>query len=142
MATFLLTWNPDNWAWKNRRRNIEECRTTGKQRQRWSCGNRRSMPVGSRIYLIQLGRRERGIVGSGRTFRAPYKSAHWDPVRRRQGDKALYVGVEFDFLANEPLVERDELDARPFAGVNWSPQASSAASAARSTTASVSSPTK
>lgn len=124
MDAYLLTWNPDNWSWDDRAANIEECRTTGKHRQRWSCGNRTSLPIGSRVFLLQQGRRARGIIGAGSTYRAPFKDAHWDRTRRERGEKALYVGVEFNFLADAPLIDRSELDAAPFAGTNWNPQGS------------------
>lgn len=122
MDTYLLTWNPDNWPWVNRAADVAECRATGKQRQRWSCGGTRSIPIGARVFLIQVGKGARGLIGSGRALSEPAVAPHWDPALAATGKTSMYVEVEFDVLADEPLVLRAELDAPPFAEARWSPQ--------------------
>src|SRR5688572_16161727 len=98
METFLLTWNPDNWEWKSRAADIAECRATGRQQQRWSGGRSRTSPVASRVFLMQVGKRDRGRIASGHSAGPVFEDAHWDPVLAAQGKKAGYVEVEFDVL--------------------------------------------
>lgn len=123
MRTYLLTWNPKDWPWASRPADAATCRATGRQRQRWSCGRTRSIPVGSRLFLMQVGSGVRGLVASGHSVGAPFEDVHWDPAMAAAGKKSWYVQVEFDVIAVQPVVERGELDAPPFDRGQWSPRA-------------------
>ena len=73
---------------------------------------------------MKLGKEPKGLVGSGYVRKAPLEYLHWNPTRARARDKALYVEVEFDCLAEEPLITLVELESLPFSSMNWTPQAS------------------
>ena len=103
---------------------ILQVAATGFAQDSWSCGNRKDLPIRSRFFLIRLGQEPRGIVGSGETLTEPAFGPHWDPKLKRQGKKALYVELKFDFLSKEPLVTRDELQEPPYSGISWGIQAS------------------
>jgi len=126
MATFLFAWNPRKWEWKEDEltRQILKVATTGSADDSWSCGNRRDLPVGSRFFLIRLGKEPKGIVGSGQTIAEPELGPHWDAALKRQGKEALYVDLKFDFLSKEPLIEWEELKKAPYSAVSWGIQAS------------------
>jgi hypothetical protein len=123
-ATYLLTWNPKRSPWDDFDDCIEEIRKEGSCLRGRSCGNRRHLAVGSRVFLIRQGVEPRGIVGSGHVERAVYEDEHWDAEHRAAGKPALYVDVEFDSLSRTPLISRDELDDVRFADTAWSTQSS------------------
>src|SRR5262245_21107838 len=126
MSTFLFAWNPKKWDWKegDLMEKILTVAATGSAEDSWSCGNRKELPVGSRFFLIRLGKDPKGIVGSGLTTTDPELRPHWDPALRRQGKEALYVYLKFDFLSKEPLITWGELQNSPFSNVRWGVQAS------------------
>ncbi len=53
MTTFLLTWNPEKWAWDN----LEEASQQTAYRDNWTCGNTKR--------IRKQGREPRGILASG-----------------------------------------------------------------------------
>lgn len=126
MATFLFAWNPKKWEWKEGEltKQVLKIAATGSAEDRWSCGNRKELPVGSRYFLIRLGKEPKGIVGSGQTTSKPELGVHWDAVLKRQGKEALYVDLKFDFLSKEPLITWDELQEPCYSKVSWGIQAS------------------
>lgn len=126
MATFLFAWNPKKWDWKEGEltKRVLKVAATGSAEDSWSCGNRKDLPVGSRFFLIRLGKEPKGIVGSGQTTSDPQPGPHWDAALERQGKEALYVDLKFDFLSKEPLIRWDELQKSPYSNVSWGIQAS------------------
>lgn len=126
MATFLFTWNPNKWNWKEGEltKQILKVAATGSAEDSWSCGNRKDLPVGSRFFLIRLGKEPKGIFGSGQTTSDPKPGPHWAPALKRRGKEALYVDLKFDFLSKEPLIMWDELQKPPYSNVSWGVQAS------------------
>ena len=114
------------WTWKEHdlTKLVLKVARTGSANGSWSCGNRKDLPIGSRFFLIRLGQEPKGIVGSGRTKSEPESESHWDPSLRRQGKKALYVELIFDFLSKEPLITWEELQESPYSKVSWGIQAS------------------
>ena len=124
MPTYLFAWNPQRWGWKDLGKKIEKLHKVGYVDDRWSSGNTKDLPSGSRFFLIRLGRAPKGIVGSGVTTSEPDYDRHWDSAKARRGNKALYVDVRFDFLSTEPLIAWEELQVPPFSSVHWGIQAS------------------
>lgn len=115
MATYLLTWNPNESSvdeiaveWK-RLRAGKKPRTTD-----WSCGVNKSIQPGSRVFLHRQRREPRGIVASGITVSGSYAGRHWDPERHRQGKKAIYVGWIID-AAVDGFGDDDDDTLEPFA---------------------------
>ncbi|MBK8246844.1 MAG: HNH endonuclease [Gemmatimonadetes bacterium] len=122
MRTYLLTWNPGRAP--GFADDIAEFTSSGGLIVPWSCGRTKRITVGDRLFLMQLGVEERGVIGSARAVSAPYEDDHWDADRAAAGDTALFVDAEFGDLRGEPVIGLAELSQRPFTGMNWTPQAS------------------
>ena len=102
-------------------------RRKGSVSGRWSCGNRTDLPKGSEFFLIRLGPALKGIVGRGVTASVPFEDKHWDPGKRRQKIKALYVKVRFTDLNETPVIPWEELQQLPLSRFKWSKYASGVA---------------
>ena len=124
MRTFLLTWNPNQWPWDDLHDSIARVATLGYADYRWSCGNRRDIDFGDRIFLIRLGSDPRGIVASGFVTSPAFDGPHWDKQRSAKGDKTIYVNVRFDLIAEIPSIQITELNEPPFNTVHWHSQSS------------------
>jgi hypothetical protein len=127
MGAFLLSWNPAKSPWGDLRKTIERVRRKGSVSGRWSCGNRTDPPKGSEFFLIRLGPALKGIVGRGVTVSVPFEDKHWDPGKRRQKIKALYVKVRFTDLNETPVIPWEELQQLPLSRFKWSRYASGVA---------------
>jgi 5-methylcytosine-specific restriction protein A len=103
MATYLLTWNPKKWDWKNLKQNVARVKRTGSLREGdWSVGNTKSINVGDRVFNMRLGVEPRGIFGSGRATSTYFTAPHWSGER---GKKARYITMDWDTLL-DPEVDR------------------------------------
>lgn len=105
MKTWLFTWNPDRWAWddditgyKEMKNDIDEI---GYAYGKWSCGVNKSIQNGDRIFLIRIGRKERGIVASGYAASGMLEGIHWDLNKRKEGKKARRVYIKFDHIIDD-----------------------------------------
>ncbi len=123
MATYLFTWNPDNYPWPELADAAARCRAEGLVSDRWSCGNTRKIVPGDRFVLLRQATEPRGIVGAGEIARAPYEDAHWEDGDR----KAWYVDVSFESLLDpgrDVILPRSRLDDIEPGGMHWDPQSS------------------
>jgi 5-methylcytosine-specific restriction enzyme A len=123
MTTYLLTWNPDNWHWRNIEDDIQRWKRDGYLDDRWSCGvNTRILPQ-DRVFLLRQGREPRGIIASGWSRSNVFEDAHWsDPTKA-----ARYIDVRFDVLLDaehEPIFQRTWLDDEALRRVHWNTQVS------------------
>lgn len=107
MDAYLLTWKPNEWGYSHLLDYISSFKQ-GKTILRWSCGNSKSIPIGSRVFLTKQGKGERGIFGSGVTVCEPFESDHYNAEKRDQGRTASYVNVDFDSLYDP----RDQIKVR------------------------------
>ncbi len=121
MNTFLLTWNPQKWRWSTLAQDLNTFRARGLLEMTWSCGNRKAIYPGDRIFLLKQGQEEpRGLFASGYVTSAASEGQHFtDPDRT-----AIYVDIDFDVLLDpyRDVFPRLRLDEQPFAAVNWSTQ--------------------
>ena len=101
-TTYLLAWNPKNFAWDRLDEEIADVAETGGASSWWSTGSVRNIPVGSRVFLIRLAVDPRGIVGSGYTTGEVADQEHWQPERRAAGDRMNRVPIRFDVLVRSP----------------------------------------
>lgn len=128
MPAYLLTWNPKtSYQFADLADRVAKVARDGSIDMRWSCGKRKDLPVGSRVFLLRQGREPRGIYGSGVSKSEPYDDDHWDTLK--PGAKALYVEVEVDCLLdadNDParVLTLDELDEPALGNINWNTQTS------------------
>jgi len=124
MRSFLMTWNPARWAWDDLEEQLRKLETEGSFEERWSCGNRRDLPVGSRVFLIRLGEEPRGIMGMGVTLTEPEEGPHYEPELADKGKTAVYVGIRWYSMDREPRIPFERLTRPPFSGVRWTAQSS------------------
>ncbi len=127
MPAYLLTWNPDNWSWQNLADTIKAVESGSPVDLRWSCGNTRSIPLGSRVFLLRQSVEPRGIIASGWVTKSPYEDRHWDAERASRGDLAWHIVFSPDAMLNPSVNE--PLDVRSLAPgllsrVNWRTPAS------------------
>ncbi|TGM33906.1 HNH endonuclease [Leptospira levettii] len=106
--SYLLTWNPSKWEWKDFKNKIENLEKRGSIEERWSCGNSKSIKKGDRIFLTRLGNEPRGIIGSGYAISSPYLESHWDGS---PGKNSNYINFEFDILIDP---DRDQFFDKEF----------------------------
>lgn len=123
--TILLAWNPRKWPWPEFAAGLRSLRESGSLEERWGCGNRKHVAVGSRFFLIRLGVEPKGIIGSGWTISLPY--AEYDGLAggaRRRKPAYKYVDIAFERLFDTPPVPLPELLKKPFGGFHWITQTS------------------
>ncbi|QDU80506.1 HNH endonuclease [Polystyrenella longa] len=114
MSTFILTWNPTRWDWKNFDTEVIESQDGRIVNKSWSAGVRRKVEIGDSVYLFRQSS-ERGIIASGRTKSSVYEGDHWDGSGRR----ANLVNVDFDhILPISDVLPADELNDANL-GVKW-----------------------
>ena len=124
MNTYLFVWNPKRWTWDTLEDDIEQVDKTGKTRERWSCGNTKSIQIGDRIFLVKLGTEPKGIIAAGFATTTPFPEKHWTGENRQ----ALYIDIDFEVLLNpekEPILTLDILKTGNLSKqYSWTPQAS------------------
>lgn len=125
MASFLLTCSPSKWDWSEEgfRRTESRIATHGRAPDRWSCGGTKRIEAGDRVFLLRQGVEPRGLIASGWVTTPPFYDDHWEDDSSLPRS-ALYIDLEWDWLAEVPLVPRSRLSEPPFAGVNWDTQSS------------------
>jgi 5-methylcytosine-specific restriction enzyme A len=126
LNTYLLTWNPARASWDSLLRDATRSQLGELVEMRWSSGNTKRIVPGDRLFLMRVGVEPRGIVASGWAREAPAYGLHWEAARADDGDKTLYVTVEFERIldCDQSLpLSLDYLKEQlpPF---NWTPQSS------------------
>ncbi|HEY4248451.1 MAG TPA: hypothetical protein VGM64_16510 [Lacunisphaera sp.] len=111
VRTFLLTWGnfeetPDSEMLEV----VEELKTAPTSQTQWSSGNRRDINVGEQVFLLRQGDDCPGLLGRGIVSKKPFPGKHWDPVKRKAGIEASYIGVDWhEMVRKEDGISRDEL---------------------------------
>lgn len=106
MATFLLTWNPNNSRWDSLADDVEAVRNGEPldEESNWSVGVRKSgIGRGDRFFMLRQGPEPRGIMASGTV-----QSEVWQDQRWTGEGTANYVDITFDALI-DPDEEPDHL---------------------------------
>ena len=127
MSTYLLTWSPKKWQWKDLSRRISEIKRKSYCVTDWSCGNNKSIVKGDRVFLLRQGEEPRGIVGAGWAESASYEEIHWRKEKARIGRTTMYVKVRWETLLNpetESILPREWLNDAVLSRVNWNTQIS------------------
>jgi hypothetical protein len=122
--TYLLTWNPKLWIWKELPYLVEKKKMGSDVILRWSCGNRRDIEVGDRVFIIRLGRPPKGIFANGVVICGPFEDSHWDFERKKYGVKATYLEIKIEILINpeeNAIIPIDYLKTN-FKDMLWTPQ--------------------
>ena len=104
MKYWLLTWNPNRWAWDELHGGFDDMKNrikqVGKVYDTWSTGVNVSIKEGDRVFLIRLGKEPRGIVASGYAVTKVFISPHWDKEKALSGEKSKSIYVEFDKIVD------------------------------------------
>jgi 5-methylcytosine-specific restriction enzyme A len=127
MRTYLLTWSPKKWQWKDLPRRISELKRKGYCVTDWSCGNNKSINKGDRVFLLRQGEEPRGIVGAGWAESDSYEEIHWRKEKARIGRTTMYIMVRWETLLNpeiESILPREWLNDAVLSKVNWNTQIS------------------
>jgi 5-methylcytosine-specific restriction protein A len=127
MATYLLTWNPQKWPWRDLQEDIDELTRKGSVTFRWSCGNSKRIVKGDRVFLLRQGEEPRGIIASGWAESESFEETHWREEKARKGRTTRYVKVRWEVLLNpetESIFPREWLNTPPLSDVNWNTQIS------------------
>lgn len=104
--SYLFAWSPDNWPWKSIKDDIKELREKRFFSMNWSCGVRRNINPGDRIFLVKLGRPQpRGIVASGYALSGVFRGPHRDGDASKSSN---YVEISFDVIL-DPQVEAKQI---------------------------------
>lgn len=93
MKTFLLTWNPANWAWEDYDDDVKRVRRGKPVTRNWTCQTKK-VDIGDRIFLLRQGSEGRGVLGAGYATGVP----------ERDDNGTLRVKVRFEELL--PLAQR------------------------------------
>lgn len=125
LNTYLVTWNPTKWDWREIEDNIRDLESKGYFERRWSCGNSKNIKKGDRVFLIRLGEEPKGIMGSGYAKSTFYTAQHWGDSASK---KANYIDIEFDILLNPKTDKLMDYDSLAHIDQNriqqWTPQQS------------------
>jgi 5-methylcytosine-specific restriction enzyme A len=123
MATFLLTWNPNNYPWDDIDNCIREISAHGHFRRFWSCGRSKKPSPGDRFFVLRQKVEPRGIMASGHITSEPYidKSTH------NHSGWSRYVKIVFDGILNPnsgKILSRHRLDEPDLSKAHWNTQGS------------------
>lgn len=127
MPTFLLTWNPAKWHWRDMQADIRQCQSNGYLDDRWSCGRNKRIQPGDRVFLLRQGQEPRGLIASGIATSPVFEDLHWGGDDDKRSPIARYVSIRFDVLLDpeqEPIFRREWLEDESFIGVHWNTQVS------------------
>jgi hypothetical protein len=120
MRAFLFAWNPVKWPWPGLSGDIRTLRETGILTEAWSCASKRSVRMGDRAFLVRVGKKPTGLMGSGYISSEPFES-------ERNGIRRVRVTINFEVLLDpetEPILGMEELRSGVLKQQLWSPQAS------------------
>jgi hypothetical protein len=122
--TYLFAWNPTRFEWSAIDDRIRSVSDKGGAEDRWSCGSVKSIPPGSRFFLIRLGQEPKGLLGAGVTVDEVYEAPHFDAEKAARGETARFVPLRFTTLSRTPVIGRRELNRPPLDAANWDTQMS------------------
>ncbi len=120
MNAFLFAWNPVKWPWPTLTEDIRVLSDTGMHTDLWSCASHKSVREGDRAFLVRVGKKPTGLMGSGYVSSEPFYS-------EKNGISRMRVLINFDVLldpGSEPILGMEELRSGVLKQQLWSPQAS------------------
>ena len=120
---WLLTWNKDNWFWKNYEKVCEDTKDGKHHVERWACANKNPQ-IGDEVFLMKLGEKPRGIIGHGKVIRPQYITNHYDPSKAEEGKTEKVIDVEFDRILDyeKDNIIKQEVIMSMCGTQHWSPQ--------------------
>ncbi|WP_041522644.1 McrB family protein [Gilvimarinus agarilyticus] len=125
-CSWLFSWNPANWAWKDLPAHIAQTKAGKPVILSWRCANQDASP-GDRAWLIRLGQEPKGIMASGNVVSEPYEAEHYDTEAAAEGKTMMKVDIEFTEIRDvfkDSLISMTDLGRITIDNQNWSPQSS------------------
>jgi 5-methylcytosine-specific restriction enzyme A len=128
MNTYLFTWNPKQWSWKDLAARANESASGTAIPERWSChANAKRIKKGDRAFLVRVGEEPKGIVAAGWTTSEARLELHWNQEKALRGEKTFFADCEWERLLN-PFVDAPlglpRLRSGKLAAMHWTPQSS------------------
>lgn len=111
MPSYLLLWNPVQLE-DGLTREFRDFSKRGFAKTTWSTGTRRSIPVGSRVFIKRTTQEPRGIVASGVSVNSVFDDVHWAD----ESKQANYLPMRID-----AMVEPSSIDVLPQAALLSNP---------------------
>jgi 5-methylcytosine-specific restriction enzyme A len=90
-ATYILTWNPSLWNWKDYDSAITQVAGGETYEIDWSSGNTKKIKHGDRLFMLRQ-HVDRGIVAAGRANSDCFQGKHWD----ESGRDANYINFRVE----------------------------------------------
>ncbi len=100
MATYLFSWNPTRWDWRNIGEQADQVARGAPLVRQWSCGSNRRIFNGDVAYFIRQGREPRGLFARAEIIRGSYEAANVDVQDANRGRNTLVVDLRFTTLLN------------------------------------------
>ena len=120
MKTFLLAWNPKYLVWDEIESQIDEIEQSGNSIIRWSIRSHKQVKLGDRVFLMRLGKKPKGIIGSGYVVKLPFLEPHWN----RKDEMVPRILIKFEVLINsekDTILSLNKLNQGKLSKVNWTP---------------------
>ena len=95
MSAHLFLWNPKRWEWKDLAEAIRTTASGGVYKDRWSCGVTKNIEIGSRAFLMRVGRDRPGILASGTVASEPDYFKHFEKSKADAGEEYLCVKCDW-----------------------------------------------
>ncbi len=123
---WLLSWNPENWEWKNYDDFCRKTKSGGTHIEPHTCHSTKPR-IGDEVFLMKTGKKEpKGIIAHGTVVKESYTAPHYDSDKAEQGVTKAYIDASYDCILNyktEPILDiktlKDNLPKQ-----DWSPQSS------------------
>jgi 5-methylcytosine-specific restriction protein A len=122
VPAFLLTWNPERFAWEDLPQMARRVRAGRRVRDSWSCARSKQIRRGARLFMLRQGKEPRGIFASGWATSDWYEGPNW-----RGPGYCHYLDLVYDMLldpARDAILPREALRSGKLARMYWDTQAS------------------
>ncbi|MEE8118181.1 MAG: hypothetical protein V3T39_01355, partial [Gammaproteobacteria bacterium] len=122
MATYLFSWDPNKWDWRNIKEQSDSVANGSPVSRPWNCGDARRIFVGDRVYLIRQSKEPRGIFATAEVTRGSYEATNIDVQDAVHGKNTLVVDIQFEMLVNAAKkvgISRTDLGKGAFSKFQW-----------------------
>jgi HNH endonuclease len=123
MATYLLTWNPNEWDWADLKQSSKSVKLGKPVDIEWSCGNTKKIKEGDRVFMLIQGQGvdPKGICASGTVIQGSFEGYNW------KQNLSQFIRFRFDTLLDpkaDQVLPRHLLSEQRFSAGYWDTQRS------------------
>ena len=118
---WLLTWNKDNWEWKDYDEWCLKTKHGEKYNEPWTCYSKQPV-LNDHVFLMKTGAEPKGIIAHGIVTKTSYDAPHYDIEKAGQGITLPHIGVEFDLIQNyktESIISLETLKSQWLIAPLW-----------------------